>query len=116
MMSLPESEVIHHPKIAIPGLGTVRGVIDRVHPVAKFLNVPFGVLTERWRPADKVRPWQGVRDGTKNGYVPTTVRLVGKISHFTMAIACLCSRRIFPTIRKNHRDRKINIRTHTSEC
>ncbi|KAF9981774.1 Cocaine esterase [Mortierella antarctica] len=69
-MSLPEPEDIHHPKITISGLGTVRGVLDSVHPVAKFLNIPFGVLTERWRPADKIRPWQGVRDGTKNGYHP----------------------------------------------
>jgi len=69
MMSPPEPEGIHQPTITIPSLGAVKGVLDDVHPVAKFLNVPFGVLTERWRPAEKVKPWQGVRDGTKNGYV-----------------------------------------------
>ncbi|KAF9937828.1 hypothetical protein BGZ67_000870 [Mortierella alpina] len=61
---------MQHPEITIPGLGTVKGVRDTLHPVARFLSIPFGVVSERWRPADKAGPWQGVRDGTKKGYTP----------------------------------------------
>ncbi|KAF9966816.1 hypothetical protein BGZ70_001177 [Mortierella alpina] len=65
-MTLPfEFQVNQHPEITIPGLGKVKGVLDEVHPVAKFLNV-----NERWRPADKAEPWQDVRDATKDGYSP----------------------------------------------
>ncbi|KAG0201222.1 hypothetical protein BGX28_005900 [Mortierella sp. GBA30] len=64
-----------YPQIAIPGLGAVKGILDRKRPVAKFLNIPFGVVHERWRPATKQGPWEGVRDATKNGcniYMPAS--------------------------------------------
>ncbi|KAF9910260.1 hypothetical protein EC991_006989 [Linnemannia zychae] len=53
--------------ISIPGLGAVQGILDSTHKVAKFLNIPFGTVLERWRPAAKAQPWSGVRDASKNG-------------------------------------------------
>ncbi|KAF9957086.1 hypothetical protein BGZ72_002188 [Mortierella alpina] len=45
-MTLPtELQGFQHPEVAIPGLGKVKGVLDEEHPVAKFLNIPFGVAT-----------------------------------------------------------------------
>ncbi|KAF9981775.1 hypothetical protein BGZ75_006885 [Mortierella antarctica] len=70
MTLLAERRDIQHPEITISGLGMVKGALDEAHPVVKFLNVPFGVVSERWRPAAKAGPWQGVRDGTKNGFSP----------------------------------------------
>ncbi|KAF9271761.1 hypothetical protein BGZ68_003104 [Mortierella alpina] len=70
-MTLPtEFQGNQHPEVTIHGLGKVKGVLDEEHPVVRFLNIPFGVVNERWRPADKAEPWQGVRDATKNGYSP----------------------------------------------
>lgn len=59
------------PVVSIPNLGSVRGVLnnDTHNKVTKFLNVPFAVVEERWRPATKVQPWDGIRDATKLGYV-----------------------------------------------
>ncbi|KAG9070486.1 Carboxylesterase 5A [Linnemannia hyalina] len=60
------------PVVLIPNLGSVRGVFnkDMGNKVAKFLNVPFAVVEERWRPATKVQAWDGVRDATKLGPMP----------------------------------------------
>ncbi|KAF9932038.1 hypothetical protein FBU30_009102 [Linnemannia zychae] len=56
------------PKITIPGLGVVQGIFDASSgKVAKFLNVPFGTIEKRWRPAVKAPAWQGVRNGSRNG-------------------------------------------------
>ncbi|KAF9272031.1 hypothetical protein BGZ68_002811, partial [Mortierella alpina] len=67
-MTFPtETQGHQQPEITIPGLGKVKGVLDEEHPVAKFLSIPFGVVNERWRPADKAGPWQGVCDATKSG-------------------------------------------------
>lgn len=59
------------PVVSIPNLGSVRGLLnsDTDNKVAKFLNIPFAIVEERWRPATKVQPWSGVRDATKLGYV-----------------------------------------------
>lgn len=52
----------------IPGCGEVQGSTATSQPtVAKFLNIPFATVPERWRPTIKVAAWQGVRDGTKQG-------------------------------------------------
>lgn len=56
-----------NPVITIPGLGVVKGILDPTHKVAKFLNVPFGIIQERWRPAVKAQPWNGVLDASRNG-------------------------------------------------
>ncbi|KAG9070523.1 hypothetical protein KI688_008061 [Linnemannia hyalina] len=56
-----------NPVITIPGLGVVQGILDPTHKVAKFLNVPFGIVQERWRPAVKAQPWNGVLDASCNG-------------------------------------------------
>ncbi|KAF9139676.1 hypothetical protein BGX30_007616 [Mortierella sp. GBA39] len=56
-----------NPVITIPGLGVVKGILDPTHKVAKFLNVPFGVVQERWRPAVKAQPWGDVLDASHNG-------------------------------------------------
>ncbi|KAG0273562.1 hypothetical protein BGZ97_010679, partial [Linnemannia gamsii] len=55
------------PIVTIPGLGVVKGTLDPTGKVAKFLNVPFGIVEERWRPAVKALPWSGIRDATRNG-------------------------------------------------
>lgn len=56
------------PHITILGVGTVKGILDKNNnKVAKFLNVPFGLIEERWRPAVKAKSWNGVRDATKLG-------------------------------------------------
>lgn len=56
------------PHITILGVGTVKGTLDKNNnKVAKFLNVPFGLVEERWRPAAKAKPWDGIRDATKVG-------------------------------------------------
>ncbi|KAF9957085.1 hypothetical protein BGZ72_002187 [Mortierella alpina] len=73
MTVIIEPQGIQHPEVAIPGLGKVKGVLDDELAVVKFLNIPFGVVNERWRPADKAQPWHGVRDATKNGYSPPQV-------------------------------------------
>ncbi|KAK3848567.1 MAG: Alpha/Beta hydrolase protein [Linnemannia gamsii] len=68
-----DTNSIHSPPVVtISGLGAVRGAFakDTDNKVAKFLNVPFGLVQERWRPALKVQPWDGVRDGTKMGPMP----------------------------------------------
>ncbi|KAF9085643.1 hypothetical protein BGX23_009490 [Mortierella sp. AD031] len=51
-------------------IGTVRGALDKNDKVAKFLNIPFGLVEERWRPAVKPKPWDGIRDATKLGPMP----------------------------------------------
>ncbi|KAF8928904.1 hypothetical protein BGZ47_001373 [Haplosporangium gracile] len=57
------------PIVSIPNLGSVRGLLNKEtdNKVAKFLNIPFGLVEERWRPATKIKPWDGVRDATKLG-------------------------------------------------
>jgi len=51
------------PQVVIPGCGTVQGVQAELQPtVAKFLNIPYATVVERWRPAVKAAPWSGVRD------------------------------------------------------
>lgn len=59
------------PVVTIPKLGAVRGLLnkDMDNKVTKFLNVPFAVVEGRWRPATKVRSWDGIRDATKFGLV-----------------------------------------------
>lgn len=52
----------------IPTFGTLKGTVDKDKPtVLKFLNVPFGRVTKRWRSAEPPQPWEGVRDATKQG-------------------------------------------------
>ncbi|KAF9354167.1 hypothetical protein BGX34_011179 [Mortierella sp. NVP85] len=58
------------PQVDIPGCGTVQGVQAATHStVAKFLNIPYATVTERWRPAVKPASWTGVRDASKQGPV-----------------------------------------------
>ncbi|KAF9085645.1 hypothetical protein BGX23_009492 [Mortierella sp. AD031] len=58
------------PEVLIPNLGAVRGAFDKDGKVAKFFNIPFGLVEERWRPAVKPKPWDGIRDATKLGPMP----------------------------------------------
>ncbi|KAF9929267.1 hypothetical protein FBU30_001749 [Linnemannia zychae] len=67
MMTHTATHDLPNPVVTIPGLGAVKGLFDKDNKVAKFLNVPFGVVEKRWRPATKVQPWTGVRDGTQLG-------------------------------------------------
>ncbi|KAF9962237.1 hypothetical protein BGZ65_009478 [Modicella reniformis] len=60
----------HHPQITIPGYGTIQGVSDRRQPVARFMNIPFGSIPQRWKPAVRPQPWTGVRDASKQGSMP----------------------------------------------
>ncbi|KAF9361644.1 hypothetical protein BGX26_000596 [Mortierella sp. AD094] len=58
------------PIVNIPGCGTLQGVQVEDQPlVAKFLNVPYATVPERWRPAVKAIPWNGVRDASVQGPV-----------------------------------------------
>ncbi|KAG0039421.1 hypothetical protein BGZ82_008391 [Podila clonocystis] len=58
------------PKVNIPGRGKVQGATATSQPtVAKFLNIPFATVPERWRPAIKATAWKGIHDGTKQGPV-----------------------------------------------
>ncbi|KAG0002310.1 hypothetical protein BGZ79_003222 [Entomortierella chlamydospora] len=51
------------PQINIPGYGVVEGIQAESKPtVAKFLNIPYATVVERWRPAVKPAAWSGVRD------------------------------------------------------
>ncbi|KAF9897721.1 Cocaine esterase [Lobosporangium transversale] len=56
-------------QIHIANQGVIQGALDPNKDVVRFLNVPFGVVQERWRPAVKPEPWTGVRDATKLGPV-----------------------------------------------
>ncbi|KAF9202746.1 hypothetical protein BGZ49_007112 [Haplosporangium sp. Z 27] len=56
-------------RINIDNQGTIEGSLDHVKRVVRFLNVPYGTVRERWRPAVKPDPWTGVRDATKQGPV-----------------------------------------------
>ncbi|KAF9908119.1 hypothetical protein EC991_010247 [Linnemannia zychae] len=58
------------PHIHIPGVGGLKGALVKDCKVAKFLNIPFGIVQERWRPAIKVQPWDNPRDATKLGPMP----------------------------------------------
>ncbi|KAG0290843.1 hypothetical protein BGZ96_005709 [Linnemannia gamsii] len=61
----------NNPLLAIPGVGTIKGILDKTNnKVAKFLNVPFGLVEERWRPAVKAKSWDGIRDATELGPMP----------------------------------------------
>lgn len=54
--------------INIPNCGAVQGTQTETQPtVAKFLNIPYATVPERWRPAVKAAPWSGVRDATIQG-------------------------------------------------
>ncbi|KAF9963734.1 hypothetical protein BGZ65_012799 [Modicella reniformis] len=56
------------PQVNIPGCGIVQGIETSAQPtVAKFLNVPYATVLERWRPAVKPTPWKGVRDASEQG-------------------------------------------------
>ena len=56
------------PQVNIPNLGRLQGMQAENQPtVAKFLNVPYATVPERWRPAVKAAPWTGVRDATVQG-------------------------------------------------
>ncbi|KAF9175808.1 hypothetical protein BGX21_003938 [Mortierella sp. AD011] len=58
------------PIVNVPGCGTLQGVQAEDQPsVAKFLNVPYATVPERWRPAVKAAPWNGVRDASVQGPV-----------------------------------------------
>ncbi|KAG0041342.1 hypothetical protein BGZ83_001966, partial [Gryganskiella cystojenkinii] len=57
------------PRVTIAKQGTVEGLLDPSKNVAKFLNIPYGVVQERWRPAVKPESWSGIRDATKQGPV-----------------------------------------------
>ncbi|KAF9416294.1 hypothetical protein BGZ94_010251 [Podila epigama] len=58
------------PQITIPGCGIVQGTHPESQPsVAKFLNIPYATVPERWREAVKAEPWQGIRDGSVQGPV-----------------------------------------------
>ncbi|KAI8600269.1 Carboxylesterase [Dissophora ornata] len=58
------------PQVNIPGCGTVQGIDAETQPsVAKFLNIPYATVPERWRPAVKAAPWNGVRDASVQGPV-----------------------------------------------
>ncbi|KAF9898324.1 hypothetical protein BX616_004184, partial [Lobosporangium transversale] len=57
------------PQIHVVNQGILQGSLDLSKRVARYLNVPYGVVQERWRPAVKPEPWTGVRDATKQGYV-----------------------------------------------
>ncbi|KFH74031.1 hypothetical protein MVEG_01244 [Podila verticillata NRRL 6337] len=53
--------------VDIPGQGSVRGVRDEGRSLARFLNIPYAVVTKRWRQASPVKPWLDVRDATRYG-------------------------------------------------
>ncbi|KAG0241223.1 Alpha/Beta hydrolase protein [Mortierella sp. GBAus27b] len=57
-------------QVDIPGCGAVQGVqVDTQPTVAKFLNIPYATVPERWRSAVKAAPWKGVRDASVQGPV-----------------------------------------------
>ncbi|KAI1308445.1 hypothetical protein EDD11_004268 [Mortierella claussenii] len=54
---------LRRPQIFIPGYGIVQGIQAESQPtVAKFLNIPFATVQERWRPATRPVPWSNIRD------------------------------------------------------
>ncbi|KAG0221266.1 Alpha/Beta hydrolase protein [Mortierella sp. GBAus27b] len=57
------------PRVHIVDQGTVEGSLDPKKGIVRFLNIPFGVVHERWRPASNPEPWTGIRDATKQGPV-----------------------------------------------
>ncbi|KAF9586737.1 hypothetical protein BGW38_002759 [Lunasporangiospora selenospora] len=60
-----------HLQAHISGFGTIQGAVDERNPqVARFMNVPFGTVVQRWKPAAQPEPWSGVRDATKQGPMP----------------------------------------------
>ncbi|KAF9283523.1 hypothetical protein BGZ68_005310 [Mortierella alpina] len=58
------------PHVSIPGCGSAAGIYAESQPsVAKFLNIPYATVPERWRPAAKASAWSGVRDASFQGPV-----------------------------------------------
>ncbi|KAG0004997.1 hypothetical protein BGZ79_007309 [Entomortierella chlamydospora] len=60
---------LNPPRVNIEKQGTIEGSLDLQKGIVRFLNVPYGTVVERWRPAVKPEPWTGVRDATKQGPV-----------------------------------------------
>ncbi|KAG0343241.1 hypothetical protein BG000_004179 [Podila horticola] len=58
------------PRIHIPKQGVIEGALDERKGVVRFLNIPYATVHERWRPASKPDPWEGIRDASKQGPVP----------------------------------------------
>ncbi|KAF9997127.1 hypothetical protein BGZ65_007297, partial [Modicella reniformis] len=54
-------------EVTVPNYGILRGSVDQARQIAIFRNVPYAVVTERWRPAVNPQSWAGVRDATKQG-------------------------------------------------
>ncbi|KAF9289481.1 hypothetical protein BGZ68_009285 [Mortierella alpina] len=95
MTLLVEPQDIQRPQITIPGLGIIKGILDEAQTVVKFLNVPFGVVTERWRPAAKAGPWQGVQSTQATAADPLMSMIFGTTSNMSYEEAmserdCLC--------------------------
>jgi len=69
---MKDSPSIPWPTLWIPTLGQVQGSVENLpvqsYPIVSFLNVPFATVTQRWRPAVKPEPWEGIRDATNYGY------------------------------------------------
>ncbi|KAG0371048.1 Alpha/Beta hydrolase protein [Gamsiella multidivaricata] len=57
------------PRVHIAKQGTIEGSLNPNKRVIQFLNVPYGTVQERWRPAVKPKSWTGIRDATKQGPV-----------------------------------------------
>lgn len=67
---IAETVNVGHPSaVYIPGQGFVRGFRDADRSLIRFLNIPYATVTERWRQASPVKPWLGVRDATRYGYI-----------------------------------------------
>lgn len=67
-----DTEIVNigHPSVVyISGQGSVRGFRDEDRSLIRFLNIPYAVVTDRWRRASPVKPWLGVRDATRYGYI-----------------------------------------------
>ncbi|KAG0243906.1 Alpha/Beta hydrolase protein [Mortierella sp. GBAus27b] len=83
------------PQVAIPGCGTVQGVQSELQPqVAKFLNIPYATIVERWRPAVKAAPWPDVRDCSVLGPVcpqPTNENPLANLTNDPTVAAALSS-------------------------
>ncbi|KAF9313548.1 hypothetical protein BG003_005086 [Podila horticola] len=65
-----DTEIVNigHPSVVyISGQGSVRGFRDEDRSLIRFLNIPYAVVTDRWRRASPVKPWLGVRDATRYG-------------------------------------------------
>lgn len=69
--ALISTAMAQQPTVDVPGLGTLKGMLNGDSRVADFLGIPYAkppVGSLRWQPPVPCDAWEGARDATKFGF------------------------------------------------